>query len=140
MRLPFLRFREPLLLPFAFLAAGVVLAMYYALPTREALCATLITCLIALIAAWRCGWLITCAAAGCALIFSGIVLVAARPGVPPPVLSVPDNTPAIIEGCVVDPALLTTDREHFTLELAPEARAQVSLFAKRDEIFPDLPY
>lgn len=50
-----------------------------------------------------------------------------------------DNIPAIFEGCVVDPALTATDRERFTLELAPGARAQVSL-ASRDGRFPALPY
>ena len=36
-----------------------------------------------------------------------------------PTLSVPDNTPAIFEGCVIDPALVAADRERFTVELAP---------------------
>jgi competence protein ComEC len=46
--------------------------------------------------------------------------------------------PAIFEGCVVDPALLAADRERFTVELAPGARAQVSLSSRTT--FPDLPY
>jgi competence protein ComEC len=54
-------------------------------------------------------------------------------------LSVPDNTPAILAGCVVDPALIATDREKFVLELAPGARAQVSLYS-HNESFPALPY
>ena len=67
-------------------------------------------------------------------------MVAGRPVLAPPVLSVPDNRQAIFTGCVVDPALLAADRERFTIELAPRARAQVSLFAKPGEQFPDLPY
>src|SRR5206468_3513534 len=63
----------------------------------------------------------------------------------PPSLSIPDNIPAILEGCVVDPALVAADRERFVLELAPGARAQVSLFektglAKAGSTFPTLPY
>ena len=73
------------------------------------------------------------------LAFCGIALVAARPAHPPPQLSVPDNTPAILEGCVVDPAMVAADREHLIAELAPQARAQVSLFS-RNQQFPELPY
>ncbi len=48
--------------------------------------------------------------------------------------------PAILSGCVIDPALVAADREKFTVELAPGARSQVSLFAKPTETFPRLPY
>jgi competence protein ComEC len=88
-----------------------------------------------------------------ALVFAGMAITAAhhayRPFAPPR-LSVPDNVPAIFEGCVVDPALVAADREHFTVELAPRARAQVSLSARPAlsganqtnpaGLFPDLPY
>ena len=57
-----------------------------------------------------------------------------------PALSVPDNTPALFEGCVTDPAMVAMDRERFAVDLAPGARAQVSLFARPGETFPDLPY
>src|SRR5262249_43356064 len=58
----------------------------------------------------------------------------------PPELSVPENSTAIFSGCVVDPGLTGEDRERFTVELAPHARAQVSLFARENEVFPALPY
>src|SRR5579863_2587386 len=73
-----------------------------------------------------------------ALVFAGMAIVAARPPHAPPRLSVRDNVPAIFEGCVVDPALVAADRERFTVELAPHARAQVSLSSHT--LFPDLPY
>jgi predicted membrane metal-binding protein len=68
-----------------------------------------------------------------------MLLVAARPAHEAPSLNVPDNVPAIFEGCVVDPALVAADRERFTMELSPGARAQVSLFSKAGS-FPELPY
>jgi len=74
------------------------------------------------------------------VVFLGFALVAARPSVKAPTLSVPDNVPTILDGCVVDPALIATDREKFTVELAPGARSQVSLFAKPAESFPRLDY
>ena len=73
-------------------------------------------------------------------VFLGFGLVASRPPVRSPTLSVPDNIPTILDGCVVDPALIAADREKFTVELAPDARSQVSLFAKLGESFPRLDY
>lgn len=74
-----------------------------------------------------------------ALLLAGAAVVALHPQHATPRLTVRDNVPAIFEGCVVNPALAATDRERFTLELAPGARAQVSLAAK-DDVFPVLPY
>jgi competence protein ComEC len=69
-------------------------------------------------------------------------VVAAHPVRSAPSLSVADNVPAVFEGCVVDPALVAVDRERFTIELAPRARAQVSLreAASSSARFPELPY
>jgi len=74
------------------------------------------------------------------MVFAGMALLIARPEPPPRILSVPDNSLAIFQGCVTDPALVGADRERFGIELAPGARAQVSLYAKPDETFPTLPY
>lgn len=74
------------------------------------------------------------------MFFAGMALIAAHPRQTPPTLSIPDNSTAIFQGCIVDPALVAADREQFGLELAPGARAQVSLFAKPNEPYPALPY
>jgi len=139
-RFPFLRFREPLLLPFACVAIGVVIASYNQFFVTESLYAIAALTALAFLATLRCSWQIAYFAAGCAMVFTGIAFVAARPAVPPPVLSVPDSAPAILEGCVIEPALVAADRERFTIELAPGARAQVSLTAKPNQSFPNLPY
>jgi competence protein ComEC len=49
-----------------------------------------------------------------------------RPGPPPTIDAGPRET-MILEGCVVEPTVLSPSREQFTLELAPHARARVSL-------------
>ena len=46
----------------------------------------------------------------------------------------------ILAGCVVEPPVLSGDRERFVLELEPGARAQVTLFAEDDARLPDLRY
>ena len=63
--------------------------------------------------------------------------MAHRPG-PPPELDA--EGPVILAGCVVEPPVLSGDRERFVLELEPGARAQVTLFAEDDARLPDLRY
>ena len=147
-----MRLREPLILPFALVALGVTLAAYHQFSATAAIAAAIAFCLLALFIEkpwWggRSCRLPGCrhrrasyGAALCALASCGVALVAARPVAPLPSLSVPDNVPAIFDGCVVEPALLAIDRERFTVELAPGARAQVSLSAKPNQTFPELPY
>lgn len=134
-----MRFREPFLLPFAAVAAGVTIATLQTFSFGEVALPFLALAFLTVFShlARSSRWLLHTALL-ITICFAGIALVAARPVPSPPSLSVPDNVPAIFEGCVVDPALVAADRERFTIELAPHARAQVSLYSK-DE-FPDLPY
>jgi competence protein ComEC len=142
------RFREPLLLPFVSIAAGVAIASEQKIPLREACMAGAAMALLALLGYFAGSRRLAFFTGLGALIFGGIAIVAARLAYlpqAPPRLSVPDNVPAIFEGCVVDPALVAADRERFTVELAPHARAQVSLSARATPtnptgLFPDLPY
>lgn len=136
-----MRFHEPLLLPFAAVAAGIGIAAMgtQPIPLSDACLATAGLAVLALLAhrvanSRR----MTLASALVALVFAGIALMEAQPLRKAPRLSVPDNMLAIFEGCVVDPALVAADRERFTVELAHGARAQVSLSSR--STFPDLPY
>ncbi len=151
-----MRLHEPLLLPFASIAAGVAIAAKETaarqpISLREACAAGAAMALLALIGWFAGSRRIALATMLGALVFAGMAITAAHPPLFPPRLSVPDNVPAIFEGCVVDPALVAADREHFTVELAPHARAQVSLSARPTALsganqtnpaglFPDLPY
>jgi len=148
------RLHEPLLLPFASVAAGVAIAAKQPISLQDACLAAAALAGLGLIG-YRArdkaaphkigGHGVAFGACLGALVFAGMALVAARPPHAPPRLSVPDNVPAIFEGCVVDPALVAADRERFTVELAAGARAQVSLSSRQTPahpagLFPDLPY
>jgi len=135
------RFREPLLLPFVCLAAGIILGTYESIPARSTLGAAGVCIFLALIgnAVARRG-VAARASAGTAVVFLGMTLAVVRALPPPRVLSVPDNTLAIFDGCVTDPGLTGGDRERFGVELAPGARAAVALYARPGENFPVLPY
>ena len=127
-----MRFREPLILPLAAVGSGMAIASLLPFaPAPVVLAAAGIGAL-----AWvgyRPVFLL-------ALCFAGIAVYALSPLQPAPALSVPDNTPAIFEGCVIEPAMAAADRERFTVELAPHARAKVTLYARDSAGFPALPY
>jgi competence protein ComEC len=136
-----LRLREPLILPFVCLAAGIVLAEFQPIPLRSALWAGFACAALAVTAHWVARRGIAARIAGAVtVVFAGVALVVARPPAMPRLLTVPDNSTAIFQGCVVDPALVGADRERFGIELAAGARAQVSLYARPGESFPALPY
>src|SRR5580698_1685445 len=127
---------------------GVAMASERKIPLREACLAGAAMAALALVgyvAGSRRLAFVTCLGA---LVFGGIAIVAAHAPPAPPRISVPDNVTAIFEGCVVEPAAgneAAADRERFTVELAPHARAQVSLSAHGTPtnptgVFAELPY
>ena len=127
------------------MAAGVAIAFQQPVPLREACVAGAAMAALAMAGYAAGSRRLGFATLLGALAFTGMAIVAAHPPQVPPRLSVRDNVPALFEGCVVDPAVVDSasvaaDRERFTVELAPGARAQVSLSARVGEQFPDLPY
>jgi competence protein ComEC len=140
-----MRLHEPLLPSFAAVATGLAIARYQQFPERDVTLAAAAIAATAVIAWLAHSKRLAFAGSLIALVFGAIALSGARPPQPPPSLNVRDNRPAIFEGCVVDPALVAADRERFTVELAPHARAQVSLFlhptlSNPNPAFPELPY
>ncbi|HWD99927.1 MAG TPA: ComEC/Rec2 family competence protein, partial [Bryobacteraceae bacterium] len=134
-----MRFREPLLFPAFFAGTGIAFGFLYPLSSTPLLLAFALLAGLAALAFAIHSPQPGRIALSAALFAGGALLPVLRPFPIAPGLSVPDNTPAILQGCVVDPALIATDREKFVLELAPGARAQVSLYSRNLE-FPALPY
>lgn len=132
--------REPLLAPFVAVAGGVVAARYLPFGERElSLAAGLLVLLTIAGYATNARW---AALAAClaALFFAGALsAVLHRPG-PPPELDAGAREVVILGGCVVEPSVFSEEREQFTLEIEPGARARVSLYAKPGEPLPDLRY
>ncbi len=127
-----MRFREPLLFPVAAIGLGITLAAYFPVETLPLVSAAVGISVLSSVA-FRPGFLV-------ALVFAGMAVYSLSPLPPAPALSVPDNTLAIFEGCVTEPAMVANDRERFTVQLAPHARARVILYAREGEQFPALPY
>jgi competence protein ComEC len=74
------------------------------------------------------------------LFFAGALLALVHAPGPPPELNAEGREIVILGGCVVEPPAISGERERFTLELEPHARAQVTLYAKDDAALPALHY
>jgi competence protein ComEC len=114
--------REPLLLPAAAVAAGIVLDRGLAFGVRESALAAAAFAILAALPAAR--WLrLTSAALGLAM--TGCLLAAVhRPSREPYLDAAPRET-VLLAGCVVEPAVFSPGGARFTLELEPGARVRV---------------
>ncbi|MEI9971776.1 MAG: ComEC family competence protein [Ignavibacteriota bacterium] len=74
------------------------------------------------------------------LFFAGQFLALVHRPSPRPELDVEGREIVILGGCVVEPPAISGERERFLLELAPGARAQVTLYTKEGESLPSLSY
>ncbi len=116
--------REPLLLPAAALAGGILLSHWSPFSVPEAAFGAAAFLILAIPARprWLRGTCVLLAVVCC----GALVEAWRRPG-PPPEIDAGSKEIVLLEGCVVEPTVLSPGREQFTLELAPEARARVSL-------------
>ena len=124
--------RDPLILPLVYVVLGILFGRALGFSVGEAAWPIAAFLVLALIAGkWARGgnrWL-TRVSAGFALLFLGVFAEAwHRPGRPPEIDAGSRET-VILEGCVVEPTVLSSTREQFTLELDStlKARARVSL-------------
>ncbi len=132
--------RDPLVPPLAALATGVLAARFVDFELRELAPPLAALMTLALVAFWRNARAAALASALAATFLLGCMVAALhRPG-PPPELDAESGETVILEGCVVEPSVLSLDREQFVLELAPRARVRVSLYWKDGEQPPALAY
>jgi competence protein ComEC len=130
--------RDPLILPLAAVAAGILLDQRLEFSMGETAAAAGLLVLLAIPPSSR--WLST-TAVSLALIFAGAFLDAwHRPG-PRPEIDAQFREIVILDGCVVDPTAFSEDRAQFTLELEPGVRARVLVpFDENDPPPPRMVY
>src|SRR5271163_539080 len=120
--------RDPLIAPLLAVAAGILLGKLFGFSVHEA--AWPVLAFLALSAVARVakgGQIVARICVLLAVLFVGILAEAwHRPG-PPPEIDAGSRETVILEGCVVEPTVFSADREQFTLELDPGARARVTL-------------
>src|ERR1700674_4568606 len=109
--------RDPLIPPLVAVVAGILLGKWLGFSVRESAWPIMAFLVLAASArAWGTRWLaLSCVGLG--LVFVGTLAEAwHRPG-PPPEIDAGSRETVILEGCVVEPTVLSADREQFTLEL-----------------------
>jgi competence protein ComEC len=128
---------EPMLIPAIGVAAGILLHQLAEWAIAEAVLVGGLFAILAMLPGlpWRrrlCAGLAACALGAGAASFH-------RPGAPPRIDASASES-VILEGCVVEPSVFSEHREQFTLELAPDARARVSLNLREGQVPPKLRY
>ncbi len=132
-------FREPLVIPAAAFAAGILLSHCSVFFIRESAIALALFIALGLLAYWRGSRGLVYIAAYLVMLSSGVVSdVLHRPGPAPEIEG--EGEVLLISGCVVQPPVLSADREQFVIELGPGARANVSLVVRDGERPPRLEY
>jgi competence protein ComEC len=132
--------KDPLVVPVAGVALGILLARFagfHAFELGAAGCAFLALGVLAhyrrsRVLAIVC-WALMCVCTG------ALTILLHEPG-PPPEIGAEAREIVIVSGCVVEPPAVSAGRERFLLELAPDARAQVTLYTRDGETLPMLGY
>lgn len=132
--------REPLLVPLAGFAGGIVLAHLAPFHPPELILAIAAFSGLALLARRHQSQVLTILSLALAMVAAGALVDALhRPG-PTPELESGEGEVLVLSGCIVQPPVFTADREQFVLELQPGARANVSLVLHDGEQPPHLDY
>jgi competence protein ComEC len=130
--------KDPLVGPLAAIAAGILASHFVFFLPFELLASIGAFLVLGLIALWRGSRLLSGACCLLGLFAAGALTdVVCRPGANPE-LDVEGREIVILGGCVVEPPSISGERERFTLELAPHALAQVTLYTEAGESLPPL--
>ena len=133
--------REPLLLPVAALASGILVAHFFYFRLPDLTPAACITALcMALVFALPSGRRMRLAVVGTAVALGGIALQIVNRQDRTPRLNADDGETVLVEGCVINPPVFSPQREQFTLELAPKAAARISVIVKPGESLRAIAY
>jgi competence protein ComEC len=126
--------REPLLLPFCALAGGVLVAHFFYFTLSDLLTPALLGAVGFVFAnAFPSGRRLRLPVACVLLAVAGIATQVIHRQGHTPKLNAEDGETVLLAGCVVNPPVFSPDREQFTLELAPQVAARISVILKGDQ-------
>src|SRR5580700_10556580 len=131
---------DPLILPLIALTAGVLLAHWLGFSQTQAVSPMLAFVTLAALAYARNSRLLARLTIALAWTACGMWTVALHNKGPKPEIDAGAKETLILEGCVVDPPGFSQDGAQFTLELAPHARARVTIPLDEGEVPPQLDY
>ncbi len=123
--------REPLLLPFAALAAGTLAAHFFFFELRDLWLPFALALFAAALASIpAAGSRIRLAAVCSCLMLGGIATQILHRAGPAPKLDAEDGDTVLVTGCVVNPPVFSPQREQFTLDLAKRAAIRITVNLK----------
>ena len=132
--------REPLIIPLAAIASGIFLAARIEFGLGEIMLPSIALGLFAIYSALAGFRLAQRLATTLILVLAGVLTAHLhRPGPPPFIDAAPHET-VVIEGCVAEPPRLADGTMRFAAELAPNARANVTVYSGEGEELPSLRY
>ena len=137
--MPFRAIRDPLLPPLVAFAAGIALAHFVWFGFRETIAAGAALAGLAMLA-WRRSRVLGYAAALLALIFAGVLTALLHQPRRIPKIDSGSEETVLLSGCVTEPPEFYEGRDQFTVDLAPHARARVTLHLRDGENPPALAY
>lgn len=133
--------KDPLIAPLAAIATGILAARYIPFAPHELMAAIAAFLLLGVLATWRKAAVLAGVCCCLGLFFAGALVWLANLPAPPPEINVEGREVAILGGCVIEPPAVSGARERFLMELAPNARAEVTLYTKTEgEALPPLRY
>jgi len=131
--------RDPLLLPAVAFITGILVSRITHFDRCELPLEMGLFVILAL-AAHRRSRILTYASALLAVLLGGAYIDVLHRPTPAPVIEASSRETVILAGCVVEPSILFEGRDQFTVELAPGARARVSLTVRDGETPPEFHY
>lgn len=125
--------REPLILPVCALALGILAAHFVFFNLRDIVFPGF-ACLAVVILCLNCprARRLAVTTICLSLAVAGIATQVIHRNTRKPKLNAADGETVLLGGCVVNPTVFSPDREQFTLQLAPQAAARLSLNLKGD--------
>ncbi|MDR3699065.1 MAG: ComEC/Rec2 family competence protein [Candidatus Sulfopaludibacter sp.] len=133
--------KDPLVGPVAAIASGILVSRFVPFHQFELVAAIGAFFLLGILALYRKARFLSGLCCMSGLFLAGALTALAHSPGPAPTLDVEGREVVILGGCVVEPPAISSGRERFLLELDPGARAQVTLYTKKDgEALPALRY
>ena len=132
--------REPLIAPAAAIGSGILISRFVSFDDRELLAVILLLFGLAVVSLWHISRRAAAAACVAAFVFAGALLERAHRMPTAPELDAKENELVMLEGCVIEPPVMSADRQRFVLELEPGARARISITPREGETAPPLRY
>lgn len=133
--------KDPLVGPVAAIASGILVSRFVPFHQFELLAAVVAFLLLGTLALWRKSRVLAGACCCLGLFFAGALAALVHTPGPPPEVNAEGREVVILGGCVVEPPAISSGRERFILELDTDARAQITLYTRKEgEPLPALRY